>query len=139
MDGFLMLNYFGGLESSEFAGRKADFLVVLLFGAALLPAVAFAMDATPLLGGSLVFMNVYIWSYRNSRRQMQMFGMKFYAPYLPWATMAVSVMVGGSIVDELVGLAVGHVCFFLEFVYPRMRGKKYLKAPGWFVALVPNS
>jgi Derlin-2/3 len=53
--------------------------------------------------------------------QMAMFGLLvFRAPYLPWVMLGFSVLIGNTITMDLIGIAVGHVYYFLEFVYPVM-------------------
>ena len=50
-----------------------------------------------------------------------MFGfLVFRAPYLPWVMLGFSVLIGNAITMDLIGIAVGHVYYFLEFVYPVM-------------------
>jgi len=44
----------------------------------------------------------------------------FNAPYLPWVMLSFSVLLGNSITMDIIGIFVGHVYYFLEFVYPVM-------------------
>jgi len=59
----------------------------------------------------------------------------FNAPYLPWVLFAFSTLLGHSPTIDLIGIAVGHVYYFLEFVFPsvaRLRGwrtRRVLGAP----------
>ena len=53
------------LEEGSFRGRPADFLLMLLFGGALMCAVAPFINIPPFLGSSLAFMMVYVWARRN--------------------------------------------------------------------------
>jgi hypothetical protein len=49
----------------------------------------------------------------------------FSAPYLPWVLLLFSMFIGNPIETDLLGIVVGHVYYFLEFVYPhvaRVRG-----------------
>ena len=53
--------------------------------------------------------------------QMSLFGfLTFNAPYLPWVMLGFSVLMGNSITMDLIGIVVGHVYYFAEFVYPIM-------------------
>ena len=44
----------------------------------------------------------------------------FTAPYLPWVLLAFSFVLGNNGVVDVVGIAVGHLYYFLEDVYPLM-------------------
>ena len=44
----------------------------------------------------------------------------FTAPYLPWVLLAFSVLLGNPATTDLVGIAVGHAYYYLEYVYPKL-------------------
>ena len=90
-------------------------VVVMLFAASLLITAALVFDTLVLVGPPLVFAAMYMWSYSTPRARMQIFGLSFYAPYLPWVMLGLSFALGNSILEEVCGIVVGHVCFFLEF------------------------
>lgn len=62
---------------------------------------------------------------------MNFFGLlNFQAPYLPWVLLAFSVILGNAIWIDLVGMAAGHIYWFLEDVFPNQpNGRKLLKTP----------
>jgi Derlin-2/3 len=135
---FFLVKYCKSLEEDAFRNRPADFLWMLLFGAALLTALA-PLAGVHFLGSSLTFMMVYMWGRRHPYVQLSFLGVfNFTAPYLPWVLLAFSVMLGSSPVVDLLGVAAGHVYYFLEDVYPRMSGgRRPLKTPGVVRALFP--
>jgi hypothetical protein len=51
-----------------------------------------------------------------------MFGITFKTVYFPWALVALTVLLGGSPVNQLCGIAAGHLYYFLEDIYPRQNG-----------------
>ncbi|XP_068767834.1 derlin-3 isoform X2 [Struthio camelus] len=54
------------------------------------------------------------------------------APFLPWVLMGFSLLLGNSIIIDLLGIAVGHIYYFLEDVFPNQPGgKKLLLTPGF--------
>jgi Derlin-2/3 len=53
----------------------------------------------------------------------------FTAPYLPWVLLIFSCMLGSSPVVDLLGMAAGHVYYFLEDVYPTMTNRRVLSTP----------
>ncbi|KAK8730618.1 hypothetical protein OTU49_007839 [Cherax quadricarinatus] len=60
----------------------------------------------------------------------------YQAPYLPWVLLGFSVLLGNSILVDLVGIAVGHIYYFLEDVFPaRSGGIRLLKTPRFLVQL----
>ncbi|XP_018333552.1 derlin-2-like isoform X3 [Agrilus planipennis] len=58
------------------------------------------------------------------------------APYLPWVLLAFSLLLGNAVYVDLLGIAVGHVYYFIEDVFPSQRGGfKILKTPAFMKAL----
>jgi Derlin-2/3 len=43
----------------------------------------------------------------------------FQAPYLPWVLLGFSVLLGNAFSVDLIGMAVGHLYYFLEDVFPQ--------------------
>jgi len=123
------------LEENTFHGRTADFLFMLLFGGALMTLLAPFLNVH-FLGSALSFMMVYVWSYKNEHIQMSFLGViNFTAPYLPWVLLVFAVLLGASPVMDLLGLAAGHLYYFLEYEYPRIRGIRLLQTPRFLLAL----
>ena len=132
---FFLSRYCRLLEEGSFRGRSADFLYMLLFGAALLTCVA-PFVHIQFLGSSLAFMMVYVWGRRNEQVTMSFLGLfVFTAPFLPWVLLAFSWVLGSSPVLDLLGIATGHTYYFLADVYPRMSGRQPLRTPALLRAL----
>lgn len=56
------------------------------------------------LGSAFTIMLVYVWSRRNPYVRMNFFGlMNFQAPYLPWVLLGFSLLLGNSVVVDLIG------------------------------------
>ena len=49
--------------------------------------------------------------------------------HLPWVFIALGVLMGNSPVMDLIGLAVGHLFFFLVYVIPKTKGTTLLRTP----------
>ncbi|KAJ7525779.1 hypothetical protein O6H91_17G066100 [Diphasiastrum complanatum] len=145
---FFLGRYCKLLEETSFRGRTADFFFMLIFGGSFLTLVVICGDlssfAAPFadilfLSNSLTFMMVYVWSKRNPFVHMSFLGLfSFTAPYLPWVLLGFSIMVGSSPWVDLLGMAAGHVYYFLEDVYPLMTGRRVLKTPHIIKALFPE-
>lgn len=104
------------------------------------------------LGSALTIMLVYVWSRRNPfvrfveekkrllfdwyQREFGSFRMNFFgllnfqAPYLPWVLFAFSLLLGNSVIVDIMGIIVGHIYYFLEDIFPRQQGGfRVLKTP----------
>ena len=56
------------------------------------------------LGHAFTMMIVYVWSRRNPYIRMNFFGiLNFQAPYLPWVLFGFSLLLGNSLVIDLMG------------------------------------
>ncbi|XP_041348988.1 derlin-2-like [Gigantopelta aegis] len=121
------------LEEGSFRGRTADFFFMFFFGGALMVIVAVFVNLV-FLGSAFTIMLVYVWSRRNPYIRMNFFGlMNFQAPYLPWVLLGFSLLLGNSVIVDLMGIAVGHIYYFLEDVFPQKPGGfKLLKTPRFF-------
>lgn len=64
------------------------------------------------LGQALTAMLVYVWSRRSPRVRVNFFGLlTFQAPFLPWALMGFSMLLGNSILVDLLGEPAVHPAF----------------------------
>ncbi|XP_002724059.1 derlin-3 isoform X1 [Oryctolagus cuniculus] len=125
------------LEEGSFRGRTADFVFMFLFGGVLMTLLGF-LGSLFFLGQALTAMLVYVWSRRSPHVRVNFFGLlTFQAPFLPWALMGFSLLLGNSILVDLLGIAVGHIYYFLEDVFPNQPGgKRLLLTPGFLKLLL---
>lgn len=108
---------------------------MLVFGGTIMTVLAPFLNVH-FLGSSLSFMMVYVWSYKNEHIQMSFLGVvNFTAPCLPWVLLVFAVLLGASPVMDMLGLLAGHLYYFLEWEYPRIRGIKVLHTPQFMRAL----
>ena len=138
---YFLVRYCRLLEEGSFRGRTADFVFMFLFGAGAMLSVA-PFVSIHFLGHSLTFMMVYLWGRRNEYVRMSFLGLfPFTAPYLPWVLLSFSMLLGSSATVDLLGIAVGHIYYFMEDVYPQIaeiRGwtvRRPLRAPRFFATL----
>jgi len=118
------------LEESSFRGRTSDYVFMFLFGGCLMSLIGFFVNLV-FLGQAFTIMLVYVWSRRNPATRLSFFGMlHFRAPYLPWVLIGFSVMLGNAVLVDGIGVACGHVYYFLEDVFPAQEGGfKILNTP----------
>lgn len=83
------------------------------------------------LGQAFTIMLVYVWSRRNPYVRMSFFGiLTFRAPFLPWVLIGFSLLLGNPIIVDVIGIACGHIYYFLEDVFPQQEnGFKILHTP----------
>jgi len=135
---FFLTRYCRLLEEGSFRSRTADFVYMLLFGGTLLLICA-SFAQIQFLGQSLTFMMVYVWARRNQHVNMSLLGLfNFTAPYLPWVLAIFSLVLGSSPVVDVIGMIAGHLYYFLEDIYPAMRGRRLLKTPGILKVIFDN-
>lgn len=81
---------------------------------------------------SLAFMVVYVWSRRNPHVRMSFLGLfTFNAPYLPWVILGFGLLLNQNPIFDVLGIAVGHIYYWLEDVYPTISGRRLLRTPGF--------
>lgn len=123
---YFVIRYCRLLEEGPFRGRTAEFIFMLLFGAAcmlVLVVVFHGMANIKFLGHPLAFMMVYLWARdgENLNVRMSLLGLfPFNAPYLPWVLLLFSLFLGNPIETDLLGIIVGHIYYFLDVVYPQV-------------------
>lgn len=135
---FIILKYGVQLERGPFDKRTADYVWMFVFGAfSLLVVAAIPFLWSPFMGASLVFMIVYVWSreFPNARINFQgLVELKGF--YLPWAMLAIDLVLGNRLMPSLLGIGVGHLYYFLTVLYPLAGGSNFCKTPFWVHKLV---
>ncbi|KAG7277990.1 hypothetical protein CRUP_020306 [Coryphaenoides rupestris] len=118
------------LEEGCFRRRTADFVFLFLFGGSLMTVLGVFADQV-FLGQSFPSMLVYVWSRRNPVVQIHFLGFcSFQARFLPWGLVGFSLLLGNSIVVDVLGIVVGHTYFYLEDVLPTQPGgRQVLRTP----------
>lgn len=115
---YFLVRYCRLLEEGDFRERRANFVLMLLFGIFTISLIAPFVSAN-FLGNSLSFMMTYVWGRRNEDVKMSFLGVfTFTAPYLPWVMLAFTIMTRNSLMMDVMGIIVGHLYYFLEYVYP---------------------
>lgn len=118
------------LEENYYHGKTADFLFMFIFGGILMCITGVFVQIL-FLGQAFTIMLVYVWARRNPLVRMNFFGLfNFQAPYLPWVLLGFSLLLGNSIAVDVLGIAIGHIYYYLEDVFPRQPGGfRILKTP----------
>uniref|UniRef100_F6YNS5 Derlin n=1 Tax=Equus caballus TaxID=9796 RepID=F6YNS5_HORSE len=126
---YFLYQYSTRLETA-FDGRPADYLFMLLFN-----WICIVLLMIPLIMSVL-----YVWAQLNRDMIVSFwFGTRFKACYLPWVILGFNYIIGGSVINELIGNLVGHLYFFLMFRYPMdLGGRNFLSTPQFLYHWLPN-
>ncbi|KAK1074216.1 hypothetical protein LTR12_010790 [Friedmanniomyces endolithicus] len=132
---FFIQRYARMLEES--AASVAHFSWLMAYAVLSLLAIA-PISNQAFLGTTLSSTLVYIWSRRNPDVRLSFLGLlTFKAPWLPWVLIAFNVVLHGHWPkDELCGIAVGHVWYFFNDIYPSTHGgHRPMDPPQWWIRL----
>ncbi|XP_064203928.1 derlin-1 [Anguilla rostrata] len=136
---YFMYQYSTRLETGAFDGRPADYIFMLLFNWICIVITGLMMDMQ-LLMIPLIMSVLYVWAQLNRDMIVSFwFGTRFKARYLPWVILGFNYIIGGSVVNELIGNLVGHLYFFLMFKYPMdLGGRVFLSTPQFLYRFFPS-
>jgi Derlin-2/3 len=116
-------------------GSSADMFYMIFFG--MVSCIILGIYESTLGLGMVVmsepilFMIIYVWSRKNPENISNMWGVKFKSLYLPWVYCGIRVVMGGSPTLILVGIAIGHLYYFLVEILPNQNGMELIKTPIW--------
>ena len=129
------------LEKKVFKGIAPDYLYFILFTMICLLIINYFIKEI-FLSGSLSFAMTYYWGRKSKNTNIEFMGMfNFRAPYMPWMYLIFSFLLNSDIKDDLLGLIVGHVYYFLKEIIPRIKtinNPKLLETPGIIFTLCDN-
>lgn len=139
MNLYFLYSYSTRLETGLFAGTPGDYLFMILFLWISLVAVGLIFGLM-LLMDPMVLAVLYVWCQLNKDQIVQFwFGTQFKAMYLPWILFAFNLIISGGGMNELIGIFVGHLYFFLVFKYPQdYGGPKLINTPQFLHQLFSN-
>ena len=139
---FVMSLYFissfgGKLERNDrFSSSPADFVFFLLFITITCAAMSSLLawpSGYPLTGTAVVFAMIYYWSRCEPEARLSIYGFEVKGYQLPFAMMLLTVLMGGDVWTDLLGLGAGHLYYFLKDVVPLEYGWRLLGTPRWFM------
>mmetsp|Transcript_47025 Transcript_47025/g.57770 ORF Transcript_47025/g.57770 Transcript_47025/m.57770 type:complete len:240 (+) Transcript_47025:75-794(+) len=120
------------LEQNEAFAAPGDYLFFLLLQIVLLDVISLALawpSGYPFLGPSLVFAILYYWSRREPYAKLSFFSFSIQGYQFPFALLFFQLLIGGNIWMDLLGLASGHIYYFLHEVVPQEYGYTLIKTP----------
>ena len=123
------------VDSSGAGGTSADYLWMLLLCMTTLHAVGFVFDM-PVLSEPLLYAIMYTWSRKDPDSISNIFGFKFKSLYLPWMYVVIETLMGHPVVGLLIGIAVGHLYYFLVEVLPVTHGYSLISTPQFCMDII---
>ena len=81
---------------------------------------------------------MYVWCKAEPDLMVTLWFVPVKSANLPWAMLALSVLMGGDIFSDLIGIAAGHSYYFLKEVLPQSHGHNLLKTPQLITNLVKD-
>jgi Derlin-2/3 len=142
--GFVMQLYFfthfgSRLETNARFPRPGDY-VYYIFIMATLVSLMSLLVAWPrgyaLTGPSVIFAMIYYWSRLEPEAPLSVWGFQVKGFQLPFALIFLSLLMGGDIWKDIVGLAAGHVYYFVKDILPLEYKVDILRTPRFFLLLV---
>ena len=131
---YFLVRYSQALEEGSFRRKTSQYVWMLSFGALMMGTMA-PFLRFQFLGPCMSTMMVYVWGRRNRFVRMSLMGVfNFTAPYLPWVMFLLSLLLGHSATEDLMGIAVGHMYYFFEDVYPTVADIRGYRVRRWLAA-----
>ena len=90
----------------------------------------------PLTGPSVIFAMIYYWSRCEPEAPLSIWGFQVKGYQLPFALIFITLLMGGDVWKDILGLAAGHLYHFLKDVLPMEYRIEILKTPKFFTRLV---
>lgn len=133
----MLVTYVKYHEETEFKGRRADFVWMLSLIILFLTVCSWLL-ALPIVSFGFTMALCWIFCKRNPAAKMSLYFFEFNANVFPWALMAFHVVLGQSIVDDIVGIIAGHGFLFLKDMLPKTHGRDVIPTPQFLVNLLPH-
>jgi Derlin-2/3 len=132
---YFLTNFGGKLENQPCFSKPGDyawFITVLI----LFLNVAAVWGDIAYLGQSFIFGIVYYWSRMEPSVQLSVWGFNFEGWLFPYVLLLLGVLTGSSsFVEDLVGLAAGHLYYLLKCTIPTRYNIYLVETPKWFSQL----
>jgi len=133
---YFFTSFSSKLENNEIFAEKGEYLFFLIVQVLLLDVISLALawpTGFPMLGPALVFAILYYWSRREPYASLNMFSFTIKGYQFPFALMGFQLLMGGNIWMDLLGLASGHIYYFLKEVVPTEYGPNLITTPGFLI------
>ena len=121
--------------------RYAEFLMMIFYIIIALNLINiitsyyFGLKENFTLAHQLLYALVYIDSKREPQKNVMIYFFVVKNCYVPYAFLLFSLITGGSIIENIIGIVAGHIYFFFKEIAPIHNGIDLLKTPKFLVDL----
>lgn len=139
---YFFTSFSSKLETNEIFAQPGDYLFFLFLQILLLDVISLVLAwpaGFPMLGPSLVFAILYYWSRREPYAALNFFSFTIKGYQFPFALVFFQLLIGGNIWADLLGLASGHLYYFLKEVVPAEYGYTLIKTPQFLVTFMTKA
>lgn len=130
---YFFTNFGAKLENHpRFTQKPGDyvyFLLIITFLVSFVSLLASWPRGYPLTGPSVIFAVIYYWSRCEPESRLSIWGFEVKGFQLPFALIFVTLLMGGDVWKDIVGLAAGHIYFFVKDVVPQTFNVDLLSTP----------
>ncbi|CAG9335248.1 unnamed protein product [Blepharisma stoltei] len=114
----------------------ASFIWAILMMATIMLFFSLFTNVT-FLGSGLLFALLYVWSKLDPQQIVPFYGGFVVKAYqFPFVLLGIRVLMGGNIMDDLIGLLAGHIYYMLKEQIPQEYGYDLAKTPDFFRRLI---
>lgn len=119
-------------------GGSADFAFMLIFGVATIEIIHLTLFFAPIffVFSAVLFYVMYVWSRKNPSMSVSVWGIIINAVYIPWVFLFIHILMGGGPFLPLLGIASGHLFYFLVDVLPDLHDIDLLRTPQFLVKIL---
>jgi len=132
----MLVQYSGRYEVGPFntggGGGTSDYAFMMIFLMLVLDVIGYFMELF-FLAEPLIYAVMYVWSRRYPEQTVSFFGFQVQALYTPWVYVVFNLLIGSSPFTPLLGIAAGHIYYFLVEVVPDQYQRDFLKTPNFLV------
>ncbi|KAH9586200.1 Derlin [Trypanosoma melophagium] len=134
----ILIMYSNYNEKFDFMGKSGDFVWMWLFMITIVTVVGLFIGLY-FTSFSLMMALCWVFCKRHPEMNLTLFVFEFRAAVFPWVLLLFHVIMGGAFMEDIVGIVIGHLYYFLKDVFPETHGMNPLRTPAWFLRLVmPN-
>jgi len=138
---YFFVSFSSKLERNEIFNQPGDYLFFLIVQILMLDVISVVLawpSGFPTLGPSLTFAIIYYWSRREPYAQLSFFSFSIKGYQFPFCLVAFQLLMGGSIWADLLGLASGHIYYFIKEVVPAEYGYNLISTPSFIKSFMAN-
>eukprot|EP00823_Brevimastigomonas_motovehiculus_P004591 TRINITY_DN3059_c0_g1_i1.p1 TRINITY_DN3059_c0_g1~~TRINITY_DN3059_c0_g1_i1.p1 ORF type:complete len:237 (+),score=29.61 TRINITY_DN3059_c0_g1_i1:71-781(+) len=108
---------------------SAQLCFIMLFGIVCFQVISAFLFPSPFFASQLVFMLIYVWSRRDPFQPVSFFGFAFQSWHVPFVLIVFSILMGSSILEDIIAVLVGHLYVFFADIIPNAYHVQLLQTP----------